>query len=752
MTTEQPAYLNEDGVARLARLVDYFESSESASSTSRKLSERDRDYYDNFDDSQWTEAEKAALKKRKQPVTTSNRMKVKVNYLLGIESQKRSLPKAFHRNPQDEEGANAATDALRFVIEDNRYAKVRSASFKSMTIEGACGADVSVEFVGKDVKIRINEIEWDRMFWDAHSRKPNFSDAKYLGQVIWKDVEDAIAEFPGSKEVIERTFTAEASMSTTYEDAPRIVWADSKRKRIRIVGVWHLEGGTWYHCIYTKGGIISEEESPYVNEEGKSVPSFIYGSCYVDRDGNRYGAVRDWVSIQDEINKRRSKALHLLSVRQTKGDKGAVEDVNKVRSELARPDGHIEVTPGMLFDVLPTGDMAQAQFELLAEAKSEIDSIGVNAAMAGSETRVMSGRALMKREESGLAEMGPLFDALNQYDLDIYRAVWMRIKQFWTAEKWVRVTDDERNVRFVGLNVPLTLSEQMLEQAQQQGIEITDDMRAQAKNDPELQQVVGTKNNVAELDVDITIDQAPASASLQGEQFEILAELAKVRPDIPTSALIETSSLRNKDKLLKQMGADGPAPEMLQVQEQMKQMAQQLEQVTQALEQEKASKAIEAEKVQIDRMNAETARMKAEGELQLKAEALNKPEPAQLEPVAQEQGVPEIDKMHFEARLKIHLRQMELANQERLKRMELGKSDESTPQTQAADAAFLMSDQPEASDGMDTQVVLDAIGALAQQVQQLGVIMTAPKELIRDPQTGRAIGSRIVLDNQMEPQ
>jgi hypothetical protein len=607
-------YLNEDGVARLARLVDYFEMSESATVTARKLSERDRRYYDNFDDSQWTEAEKATLRKRKQPITTLNRIKSKINYLVGVEAQRRSLPKAFQRNPQDEDGANAATDALRYVIEDQRFPRTRTACFKNMAIEGACGVEVSVYQAQDDVKISINQIAWDRMFWDPHSREPDFSDAKYLGQVVWKDLEEARAEYPDAHKVFDATFAAErnSASSSTYEDAPRMTWADAKRKRIRIVGVWHLEEGKWYHCLYTKGGIIKEEPSPFVDEEGNSVPSFIFGSAFIDSEGNRYGAARDWISIQDEINKRRSKSLHQINSRQTKAEKGAVDDVNKMKAELAKPDGHVEINPNMQFEILTTNDQAQGNLELLNQATQAIDSVGVNAAMTGTETRSMSGRALMKREESGLAEMGPLFDGLHQFDLDVYRAVWQRIKQFWTAEKWVRVTDDERNVRFVGLNTPLTLGEKMLEEVARRGQEVTPEMEFEAKNRPELQQVVGLRNNVALLDVDITIDEAPASASIQAEQFEVLADLAKVRPDIPTAALIEASSLRNKEKLLKQMGVDKD-PNVMRLEKQMKDMGQAMERMQAELHDKRADRALEARKIDIQAEDSETKRLTAIG-------------------------------------------------------------------------------------------------------------------------------------------
>ena len=47
---------------------EWVRDAEDAHSDARKLSHRDRDWYDNFDDTQWDEREKAILKKRGQPM------------------------------------------------------------------------------------------------------------------------------------------------------------------------------------------------------------------------------------------------------------------------------------------------------------------------------------------------------------------------------------------------------------------------------------------------------------------------------------------------------------------------------------------------------------------------------------------------------------------------------------------------------------------------------------------------------------
>jgi len=599
-------YLKESDGDKLTRLVGYFESAEMATVESRALAEKSRDYYDG---DQWTKAERDALAKRKQPCTTFNRIKPKIDFLLGTETQRRSLPKAYARTQKHEDDAQAASDALRYVIEDQQFEVTRSNGFANMIIEGACGVDVSVVEVDGDRRIIITGMEWSRLFWDAHSRQRNFKDAKYLGQALWMDYDDAVIKFKDKENVLSSTLSSESALSETHGDVPRSRWTDPKRKRVRIVEIWHEQDGMWHHCNFTKGGILTSKVSPYRDDEDNSVPGFVFGSAFIDRDGNRYGVVKNWIPIQDEINKRYSKFQHLLSVRQVKYERGAVDDVRKMQQELAKPDGAIEVMPGMLFETIDSGGVDTAQFTLLQEAKQEIDSVGVNSALAGTDQRQMSGRALIARQESGLSELGPLFDALKQWQLEIYRAVWGRIRESWDKEKWIRVTDDEKNVRFVGLNQPITLGQKGMEMAQQRGIEITPEMEEQARRDPNMQQQAGIKNNMAELDVDIVLDDAPASASVQAEQFETLAGLAKSGLPIPPTAIIKASSLRNKDEILKEMGAGGPSPESQQAQQKIQMLEASLQEIGEKYNELEDARDIELQKLTIERYKAETARL-----------------------------------------------------------------------------------------------------------------------------------------------
>jgi hypothetical protein len=568
----------------LTQLVDYFEEWEQTTRPERSQRERERDYYDS---KQWTEEEVARLKSRRQPVVTYNRIAPKINSLRGLESSRRAEPRAFPRNtPSDDQSAGAASDALKYVLDSNAWDQLCGWVFLNHIIEGAGGVDISVEKKPDgEPCIYIKWISWDRMWGDVHSRNPDWSDSLVRGQFLWMDLKQAKLKWPNRADILENS-GEEWYGQDTYDDTPRTKWSDPKRKRIRVAECYFKEGDTWYFAQFTRSAILEVIESPWINEDQVTEPGFVFSSCFVDKEGNRYGMVKAWMSVQDEINKRRSKAMHLLNSNRVQMERGTVEDINKMKRELADPNGVVETRPGKKIEMLDNLELADAHQRLGSEAKAEIDSVGVNAALAGTERRVMSGRALEQRSEQGLNEVGPCFSTWEAFKLEVYRKLWNRIRQFWTAEKWIRVTEDEENIRFVGLNVPMTLGEKLLEQFKQQPDVSPEDLamaEEQAQNDPEMQQVVGLRNNVGELDVDIRMGEQPASASLQGEQFDRLAEIAPnagAMPPVLFEALVEASSLRGKDKILRKLrGEDkkGPPPEVVQMQEQMQQLTEQVQ-------------------------------------------------------------------------------------------------------------------------------------------------------------------------------
>jgi len=581
----------------LDKLVLWVNESDDMTLDTRDLAEKSRNYYDSI---QWTDAEIEKLKRQKQAATVINRIKPKIDMLMGMERANRTTAKAMPRTPKETQGAQAATEGVRFVLQDNNYNRSRSDVWENLTIEGTGGIEVNVKPQKDSFKVTIKHIMWDRLIYDPHSRRKNFSDARYLGQVIWLDYDEAANLYPDGTDVLEDM----QSGSSTYEDRPR--WMDNTRRRVKIVELdYKKDDGTWCYAVFTRGGFLKTPKvTPFKNEEGDTESRYEFASLFVDRNGGRYGAEKQLLDIQDEINKRRSKALHLMSVRQVRWERGAVEDINKARDELAKPDGVLETTPGMEFEILKTGDMAQAQFNLLTEAKMEIDSVGANAATMGKDKTVQSGVALRQREMTGQTELAPMFDVLKDLDIRVYRKVWNRIKQYWKGEMWLRVTDDDNNLKFVGLNKPMTNGEFVLQQAQQNGAppEQLQALAVQIAQDPRSQEIHSTQNDIVNLDVDIIMEEAPDTVTQEVEDFQAMAEMVKSGFPLPPEAVIMASPLSNKDKIIKMMKEKPQIPPQLQ--EQIKKMEEEFQKLQQENQQLKADQQVEAAKIQAEQQSS----------------------------------------------------------------------------------------------------------------------------------------------------
>jgi hypothetical protein len=598
---KKPESQSEDN---LGMLVSWFDDAEEATETARKATERDRDYYDG---KQYTSAELKILRDRGQPDIVINRIKPKVDFLMGYEATNRTDPRAFPRTPQDQDASEAATDALRYVKDATDLDQIFSNVWENLLIEGMGGLELTVE-QQDDGTVEIVPVrwDWDRLFYDPHARRHDFSDARYLGGVLWMDAEEARRKWPDAADAIDVTLS-ESSFSRTYDDRPDR-WvsrgsADGTRKRVRIVQMYYKEGGRWHHCTFTKGGKLEALEVPFIDQKGMGWCPLLMQSAYVDRENARYGLVRIMIGVQDEINKRRSKALHRLTMRQAIMEHGSVEDEDGVKKELAKPDGLVKVNPGFRFELLEAGDKFTAELQLLQEAKNEIELMGPNAAMLGKDEKAPSGRAILANQQSGQTEIALLMDRHRHIKKRTYQRIWDLIRQYKKEEWWVRVTDDEKNVKFVGINRPVTAKEELSKRIQSSGGP-EEEVAAQiqqlemlAQQDPALNQVVRTENNPTEMHMDITIEEVPDVASVQEEQFQQLTALAPAVV-FPPQVYIEASSLRNKKRLLEVMNGQ-----------------QDVDPVAAEMQKIMGEQALKKTQAEIDKLNAEVMKITVEADM-----------------------------------------------------------------------------------------------------------------------------------------
>lgn len=522
-----------------AQLKRFFEDARDTNDEYRKESLIDRDYWDGY---QWTEEERRVLEGRKQPPLYFNEIKLSIRGLVGVWEQGKNDPRAWPRNPQDEDSADVATKVLRYVKDYAEWDAKRTQCALQYFVEGTTAAIVQMD---ENNRVDVEQIRFEEFFHDPRSRALDFSDARYMGIGKWMFADKAAQLYPEQRDAIMGSVDYNSGglgvAGDTFADRPEGesfgIWADPKLKRVFIVEMYHKEPQGWMRCVFWGRGVLEAGPSPYMDMFGKPENPIKARSCYIDRENRRYGEVRDLRSPQDAINKRESKLLHMLNNRQavaTDPEIAFTQDANLVRTEMAKPDG-----------VIPAGwspanqsDMASGQFALLSNAREFIQRIGQNPSVLAQQSASASGRAQIARQQAGMVDSAMTLNGIRLFELAIFRGIWQRCKQFWKAPDYIRVTDDANSPEFIGINQPVMGEPQPMYQPDGSiGIG---------------QPILGYKNALAEMDVDITIDSVPDTANLAQEQFDKLVELAQIYgpQEVPFDDLLEVSALPEKTKLI----------------------------------------------------------------------------------------------------------------------------------------------------------------------------------------------------------
>jgi hypothetical protein len=490
--------------------------------------------------SQYTDEQTAVYNKRKQPIVTYNRIAPKVNGVVGLIEKLRQAPKAYPRTPKEEAGADLATAVVRYVVDEQQFKTLSPFCGQDAAIDGLSGIELVLEQGDQsDPEIGLAKVEGDDFFYDPRSYDLDFADARYMGVAKWLDLEMAIEMFPDKEQDIRDSVESGSDLTTNSDRENKWYISDGDIKRVRVVDHWYQMKGDWCYCIYTGSVKLAEGKSYFTDQKGKTFCKFVMFSANVDQDGDRYGFVRQFKSVQDEINQRRSKSLHILNSRRILAEDGAFDDIEKTRLEAIRPDGVVIHNKGFeaSFDDGIKMQETEAQLKFLQEAKEELDSYGPTLSLVGDIGANLSGRAISLQQQAGIAQLGPFMVSYRAWKLRVYRAIWNAVRQHWRSERWIRVTDDENSVNFVGLNQvgtnPMTGMPTMV-------------------------------NQVSSLDVDIIMEEGPDTINMMADTWEALSALAQNGAEIPPAILLELApgiDATTRKRLIDKMSQPDPMVE-----------------------------------------------------------------------------------------------------------------------------------------------------------------------------------------------
>jgi len=543
-----------------------------------------------YDGDQFSKEEMDELNDRGQPIIEVNKIQPKMNNLMGAHGSMPARHVAKPRNEESREAAEAITDVFGYMDYRSGYPDEEADMFQDGVLTGL-GWMEAVESVDEDGQDEVLFQHEDtlNMRADPFGRGQDLDRGfRFCCRNKWMDLEDAQEMFPDMKDrLIQIVNSGESEgfsesiairgKNDDYDmDEKSISYIDIKRSRLRIVELWYKEVDTvmftednryvskkdleFYRSLddtfksdevimaenniravelkvckkvfFTGEHILQEMITPFNHPLLiTKFPLFIF-VCFRKKSGKRkgepYGYVRNMKPMQKEINKRRSKAMHLLNTTKIVMDAGAVDDVDELRDEAARPDAIIEKRQGKDLVLIEGEQLASTQFSIMEKSSIDLQEIsGIFDESIGSATNARSGKAIGKRIRASNQNNIKVFSNLRRSRKKIGDFKLGVAKQYFNEERTLYISADN------SLEEPKTIELNKQEEGK-------------------------VKNSIKEALVRMVIDDAPASATSQEEQFDELVELARGGFPIPPQAIIMASNIRNKDEILKQMSVNPP--------------------------------------------------------------------------------------------------------------------------------------------------------------------------------------------------
>lgn len=538
-----------------------------------------REYGRFYDGDQLTTEELRELELRGQPPVVINRVKPKIDAILGIIQELAVETKAFPLGDRENE-ATEISERFRRIENDSHFNEEELLVAKDVMIDGLGYFKTRKEWDGLESRTITEHIPNHFVVSDKYARRADGRDSKRRHEHVWMDLEDAKLLFSNSAEELEAGAQGPDLWAKLLQEAlsqyrpdqyqqkgGSVPWTematdfqqfvDPKRKRVRIITTYQrvpyvrrfisYAGKTEEVTATPEADVKKIRESfPEAQEwtqESKrlNTRTFAWNVICEKKDNIRafdkdakfpiqmavgyrtrseekpepYGLVKQHMDPQREVNKRRSKMLHQLNTAQTWFEGGAFggegEDESKARSEASRPDGWIKFRTGFKVERVTHQELAAAQFQLLQEAKREIDESGINEELEG-ESKAQSGKEFQLRLKEGLKSIREIMSNI--------RACRRRVAEYWLDEI---LLEAERAAKANGQEFTLRK-------------------------------------------YDVVIEEAPDAVNLQSETFAALADLVQGGLPIPPDILIEVSPLAPKYKsAILQRWKDGggvpPAPQ-----------------------------------------------------------------------------------------------------------------------------------------------------------------------------------------------
>lgn len=519
--------------------------------------------FDFYKGKQWEANVIEALDREKRPHLTLNKIKPILRVLSGWQRQNRQDLKVLARRGGAAPMAEMFTELLKYFYDQSLADYENSMIFVDGTVGGKGWIALDIDYTNDPLngELLLRRERPMMVYEDPYSQRYDLSDAKFVIRTRWANKDEIEQEFPKAKkdtamlatidaaerEPITGIDTPDYNKTGDIKDLERwrylvkeYYWREYVKERI-VVNTRTLECvvakvndekaqrlvnlGPWIrivdrvmpilHLTTVVGKLILQD----VKDPFDGITMFpLVRFCSDWIDGYVKGEVDDLVDPQQEHNKRRSQALHILNTEAHSGyiiEQGALTPAMEAKLDDlgATPGIKIYVKKGFRFERITPGALSTGHVTLGEMSKNDLKEISnVNADLLGQTTeRPESGKAMLVRRQQGLLGVETIFDNF-QYTQQILGR---------TILEFIRKTD--------------ILSEEEMTAILQEKNAEADLSLLKSRKVGKYQVVMSTKKS--------TPTQRMAD-------FYALLDAAKEGLPIPPDLIIEASDLPNKEAIL----------------------------------------------------------------------------------------------------------------------------------------------------------------------------------------------------------
>lgn len=497
----------------LRQLLSWYYEERERQSVNRYQMAIDHDFYDNL---QWSEEDAADVESRGQMAICYNEVAAMVDWVIGTERRTRVDWQVLPRSPQGVKTADVKTKVLKYVEDINKLQFKRSRSFDDAVKGGIGWMDDGARGDPTEDILYSRYESWRNVLHDSVAQELDLSDGRYIFRWRWMDLDIAIAMFPERENVLRaaavnqsqleypddedfyylgQRFNSQDRMPESFSRRnftgdPFLV--GSRRRRVKLIEAQYKVPTKCQYCLGhpfdkqkyddSHAGMKSAKESkliglvdavelkmhtaimtekaliagampaPYKHNRFTLTPIWCFKR---GRDGMPYGMIRRVRDVQEDLNKRMSKSLFLLSTNQILMEEGAVDDIQEARDEVDKPDGVIVYKKNRKFEIKRDSEAAKGHAEFAEmDARKIQNAGGVNNENLGRQTNAVSGEAIKARQLQGSVQTTVVFDNSRYARQTQGEKQLSNVEQFYTEEKVIRLTGAKGPIDWVHINKP----------------------------------------------------------------------------------------------------------------------------------------------------------------------------------------------------------------------------------------------------------------------------------------------------------